>query len=81
MKIVVGNWKRLEPDYSPTDLVIPAGVKVIICPGHNGEIGGEIMLARVKYTFDITYKKRTFWQWLTRKDPEISDIRVSGKDV
>jgi hypothetical protein len=42
MKIVVANWKGKAPDYKPEDIKVPPFVRVILCPGHDGETGREI---------------------------------------
>ena len=42
MKYVIANWKGRMPDYKPKDIKIPVGVRVVLCPGHSGELGYEI---------------------------------------
>ena len=42
MKYIVANWKGKIPDYKPSDIKVPDSVKVILCRGHNGEIGVEL---------------------------------------
>ena len=45
MKYVVANWKGHKPDNFEEwlkTLIIPDNVKVIICRGHNGEVGVEL---------------------------------------
>lgn len=40
--IIVANWKGKKPDYRPEEVIAPPNVRIILCPGHNGEIGCEL---------------------------------------
>lgn len=43
MKYIIANWKGKQPDYKLKDIKISINAIVILCSGHNGEIGFEVI--------------------------------------